>query len=119
VEQGTVLLLSIDAIHMNPRYWSDPHEFKPARFLEGNKIYNTGAFMSFSAGARACIGRRFAEVELITAVALIVLRYKVTVLKEAQFAHETAEETKARVLQARKGLNLQPARVPLLFTRRD
>jgi hypothetical protein len=58
-------------------------------------------------------------VELITAVALIVLRYKVTVLKEAQFAHETTEETKARVLQARKGLNLQPARIPLAFTRRD
>jgi hypothetical protein len=92
--------------------------------------------MSFSTGLRACIGRRFvdgsccdirpslifysfAEVELITAVALIVLRYKVTILKEAQFAHETAEETKARVLQARKGLNLQPVRVPLSFTRRD
>lgn len=45
--------------HSSARYWPDPYEFKPSRFLDEDKICNTGAFKSFSAGLRACTGRRF------------------------------------------------------------
>jgi len=42
-------------IHSIARYWEDPHTFKPERFL---KDWPRDAFLPFSAGARACIGRK-------------------------------------------------------------
>ena len=52
-------------------------------------------------------------------LSIIVLHYKVTVLEEPQFAHETVEERKARVLQMYKPLLVKPVRVPLVFTPRE
>ena len=37
------------------KYWPDPDEFRPSRFLND---YNKDIFMSFSSGERPCIGRR-------------------------------------------------------------
>jgi len=44
-----------DVIYSKARYWEDPHAFKPERFL---KDWPRDAFLPFSAGARACIGRK-------------------------------------------------------------
>jgi len=72
VPKGTTLMPMVTAMHHNrtcelcliyrnrltflaAKYWPDPYEFRPSRFLEN---YNKDAFIPFSAGARACIGRR-------------------------------------------------------------
>ncbi|KAH6584488.1 hypothetical protein BASA61_007445 [Batrachochytrium salamandrivorans] len=39
--------------------------------------YNRFAFIPFSEGARSCLGKRFAQVEFITALALIVQKYTI------------------------------------------
>lgn len=39
---------------LTARYWEDPFSFKPERFLGE---WNKDAFIPFSGGARACIGR--------------------------------------------------------------
>ena len=36
------------------RYWGDPHAFNPKRFMSD---WDKDAFIPFSGGARACIGR--------------------------------------------------------------
>lgn len=92
--------------------------------------------MPFSSGPRACIGRkfvdssfisfymlreiarRFFETEGIAVLTMLVLKYRITVKEEPEFANETFEEKKARVTQSRPGLTLTPTRVPLTFTRR-
>ena len=62
---------------------------------------------------------RFSEIEALTAIALIVLHYRVEVLEEPQFTHETFEQRKERVLKAHPGpLTLTPTRVPLQLIRR-
>ena len=38
------------------KYWENPHEFDPSRFLKPD--WPRDAFMPFSGGARSCIGRR-------------------------------------------------------------
>jgi len=116
VPQGTRLVISTTGLHYNPRYWNDPHTFNPWRFLE--KDWPRDAFMPFSAGARACIGRKFFETEGVAALTMLVSRYKITVKEEPQFANETFEERKTRVLSTRAVLTLTPVRVPLVFTRR-
>ncbi|EIM88971.1 cytochrome P450 [Stereum hirsutum FP-91666 SS1] len=114
--KGTYITIDTPGLHYNPRYWSDPHSFKPERFLGD---WPRDAFVPFSAGPRACIGRRFFETEGIAILIMLISRYKVTVKEEPQFANETFEERKARVLAAKPVLTLSPTRVPLTFTKRE
>lgn len=116
VPKGTQIALDTAGLHYNPLYWEDPHAYKPDRFLSD---YNRDAFLPFSAGSRSCIGRRFFEVEGISALTLILSKYKISIKEEPQFSHETFEQRKERVLNARAGITVTPIRVPLVFTRRD
>lgn len=36
IETGTPLLISIVALHHDPKYWNDPYKFDPDRFNEEN-----------------------------------------------------------------------------------
>jgi hypothetical protein len=73
--KGTHIGLSAIALHFNrkvvlqwhkpgtedeftAKYWRDPKVFNPDRFLGD---WNRDAFLPFSAGARSCIGRRYAR----------------------------------------------------------
>ncbi|KIM26477.1 hypothetical protein M408DRAFT_9898 [Serendipita vermifera MAFF 305830] len=79
--------------------------------------YNRDAFIPFAAGPRACIGRRFSEVEAVTFLAHLILRYRFepTPMRDG----ETFEERKERVLRWHQGsITLAPQKVPLMFSRR-
>jgi len=113
--KGTDIVLDVVGTHYNPRYWDDPLTFNPSRFLQD---WPRDAFMPFSAGARACIGRKFAETEGTAVLTMLISQYKVTITEEPQFANETFEEKRSRIISARVGLTLTPVRIPLTFTRR-
>jgi len=115
VPQGTGVALHVPGLHYNPRYWEEPHAFKPSRF---RKDYPKDAFVPFSAGARACVGRGFFETSGTAFLTMLVQRYKIEVKEDPQFAGETFEERVARVAMAKAGLTLTPVRVPLVFKRR-
>ena len=56
----------------DPRYFPQPEEFLPERWLRENTGYlsyknaHPFACMPFGFGPRSCIGRRFAELEITT-----------------------------------------------------
>ncbi|KAK7682022.1 hypothetical protein QCA50_014986 [Cerrena zonata] len=115
VPKGSILSLNFYALHYNPKYWENPHAFKPSRFLGD---WPRDAFMPFSAGSRSCIGRRFAELESMVVLAMIVKNYKIAVKEEPQFAGETLEQRKERLFQVTFAITQAPVRVPLVFTKR-
>ncbi|KZP15280.1 cytochrome P450 [Athelia psychrophila] len=115
VPAGTSISIDTPGLHYNPRYWKDPHAFKPERFM---RDWPREAFLPFSAGARACLGRKFFETEGIIILTMMVSRYKIDVMDEPQFSGESFEQKKARVLKSHSGLTQTPVRVPLVFTRR-
>ncbi|THV03109.1 cytochrome P450 [Dendrothele bispora CBS 962.96] len=115
IPKGTSIVINTPGLHNNPRYWKDPEEFRPERFLED---WPRDAFAPFSVGARACIGRKFFETEGITILTMLVSKYKIEVKEEPQYVNETFEERKARIFQTSPGLTLTPIRVPLIFKRR-
>ncbi|KAH9474466.1 Cytochrome P450 monooxygenase 124 [Psilocybe cubensis] len=115
VPAGTDINILTAGLHYNPRYWDDPHTFKPERFL---KDWPRDAFMPFSAGPRACLGRKFFETEAIATVVMLVSRYKITVMEEPKFAGETFEQRKARVMACDRYITTVPTKIPLVFTRR-
>ncbi|KAL2840673.1 cytochrome P450 [Aspergillus pseudoustus] len=85
IPPGTQIILCPYAINRSPELWGpDAGEFKPERWIspETGKANNDGgmgsnyAYMTFSHGARSCIGQNFAKAELRTLVAVFVARFR-------------------------------------------
>lgn len=62
----------------DPKYYDEPNEFRPERFSEEelNKRPKC-AYLGFGEGGRACIGQRFALVQLKVALVHITLNFHV------------------------------------------
>ncbi|KAK0241060.1 cytochrome P450 [Armillaria nabsnona] len=114
VPRGAMVRIDVVGLHYNPRYWKDPEMFNPLRFLDN---WPREAFMPFSQGARACIGRKFFETEAIAVLTMIISKYKIIVKEKPG---ETFRERKERILKSRHGgLFLTPVKTPLVFTKRE
>ncbi|KDQ08116.1 hypothetical protein BOTBODRAFT_180138 [Botryobasidium botryosum FD-172 SS1] len=117
IPKGSTVSMDVPGFNYNPRYWDEPYEFKPDRFMGK---YDKDTFIAFSLGPRACLGRRFSEVEAVAALSLITLRYQIK-LDPARFTiipDESHLAMRARLLKIRQGLTLAPASLPLLFRKR-
>ena len=67
VKKGSTIAVSPLITQRDPRWWTDPDQFIPERFLEGHELFNKApknAFIPFSVGKRNCIGARFALLEM-------------------------------------------------------
>ncbi|KAH9003544.1 cytochrome P450 [Lactarius hatsudake] len=115
VPSGTRVRFHVPGLHYNPKYWKDPHTFRPERFLEE---WPRNAFLPFSSGARGCLGKRFFETESIAAVTMMISRYRVEVKEEPEFLGETFEQRYARITAFDQKVTITPRRVPLVFKRR-
>ncbi|KAM0010690.1 putative flavonoid 3'-monooxygenase [Helianthus debilis subsp. tardiflorus] len=62
IPKGSTLLFNLWAIARDPKFWTDPLEFKPTRFLPGGEKSNVDIrgndfeVMPFGAGRRMCVG---------------------------------------------------------------
>ncbi|XP_053432616.1 cytochrome P450 4X1 [Nycticebus coucang] len=108
VPAGMTVVLSIWGLHHNPTVWKNPKVFDPLRFSpENSDQRHPHAFLPFSAGPRNCIGQQFAIVELKVAIALILLRFKVSLdrTKPVAFMNRI-------VLKPKHGLYLHLTKLP-------
>lgn len=99
----------------NPRYFPDPHLYKPSRWYDQETGGAPDSFTAFSVGPRACIGRRFAAVEAVCWLAMLLRDFKVEVPSRPG---ETREETRERVMQAQLIMTLSVGDVPIRLIRR-
>ena len=88
IDTEAQLVVNVDAIHHNSKYYPNPEKFDPQRFLKsekkmvsllqedqtGKKIAND--HMAFGAGRRACLGRKISEEFLVTALIHLTQTYK-------------------------------------------
>ncbi|EFX01173.1 cytochrome p450 monooxygenase [Grosmannia clavigera kw1407] len=87
---GMTVILSVITVQRHPRYWPaagadekpDVDDFVPGRwFRDGGEDEDQdieeheGSFVPFSDGARSCLGRRIAQVEILAALAVLFQRH--------------------------------------------
>lgn len=78
IPKGTVLLMNIYAMHHDPKYWQDPDEFRPERFLheEGHFVIPNASYLPFSLGKRVCLGQSLVKRELFMIMCHLLKNFK-------------------------------------------
>jgi cytochrome P450 len=84
IPKGVTAYVLISRLHYDPNVFPDPFEFRPERFLKENQSQSESAFSftPFSAGARNCIGQRFAMNELRVVLAKVLLNFEIKSLEK-------------------------------------
>lgn len=101
---GTVLSVPTYSIHHSISIWGpDADDFRPERWDDATDRQKN-AFIPFSYGPRACIGRNIAEMELKLIVAAWVRRYDVVLRQEG--------------METREGFLRKPVALEIGFKRR-
>ncbi|KAG6909423.1 hypothetical protein DXG01_000576 [Tephrocybe rancida] len=112
--KGSAVALDLIGIQYNPRYFPDPEEFKPSRWYGVSS--ESEVFSAFSLGPRACIGRKFATVEAVAFLTMLLREWRVD---PAFKAGETTAAWRERVLSMpTMGLTLGVKDASVSLTRR-
>ena len=83
VRRGTTVFMSQWVTHRDARFFDDPLEFRPERWLDGlAKRLPKYAYFPFGGGPRVCIGNGFAMMEAILLLATIGPQYRFTLEPE-------------------------------------
>ncbi|CAB4485413.1 cytochrome P450 [Rhizophagus irregularis] len=105
---NTTLLVNAWQIHHDPKYWENPKQYNPERFLNNEKRHPF-AWIPFSAGPRNCIGQNFSLMEQKVIISMLLLKYNWTLPKNSI--------NKDKLLLAPQFL-LRPVDLKLVFTER-
>ncbi|EJT99806.1 cytochrome P450 [Dacryopinax primogenitus] len=118
VPKGTVFWIDIWAVHRMKMWWGeDAEEFRPDRFLDTAEYkWPRDAFMPFSLGARACIGARFATLEGMLILSLLVREYEICLTPEMEAL--PVEERMRQMLSWKIGVAIQAKGAKVLLKKR-
>jgi cytochrome P450 len=72
IPAGVTLMPISSVVHMDPRVYDEPEEFRPERFLD--KRPGSYTWFPFGGGTRRCIGAAFAQTEMRVALRTILDR---------------------------------------------
>ncbi|EFA81145.1 cytochrome P450 family protein [Heterostelium album PN500] len=76
IPKETHMLMNIYSVHHNPKYWPNPEQFNPDRFLEPENVNNHETWIPFGVGPRNCVGLNLAMEEIYVAFSNILLNFK-------------------------------------------
>ncbi|KAJ3570152.1 hypothetical protein NPX13_g5828 [Xylaria arbuscula] len=82
VTTNDAIICNTQGLHHDRRVWGDDADvFRPERLMDGGwEKLPRNAWKPFGNGARACIGRFFAEQEMIMAIALLLQRFQISMV---------------------------------------
>jgi len=108
IPKDTRVVINTIAAHHSSKYWDDPKVFRPSRFLGEERKHSLHKIFAFATGPRMCLGHKFAVLEAITCLTLILKNYSFTVVPNFKWNSKILAITR----QPEGGL-------PLIMKRRD
>ncbi|TDD16613.1 cytochrome P450 [Nonomuraea diastatica] len=83
LHRGEQVMFSAYHLHRDPRWWDNPDEFRPERWLGQDRPYAGRAYIPFGAGPRHCFGNQLSITHLTLAIAWLADAYDIEVLNSA------------------------------------
>ncbi|XP_030788466.1 cytochrome P450 3A5 isoform X3 [Rhinopithecus roxellana] len=85
IPKGAMVVIPTYALHHDPKYWTEPEEFRPERFSKKNKdSIDPYIYTPFGTGPRNCIGMRFALMNMKLALIKVLQNFSFKPCKETQ-----------------------------------
>lgn len=106
VPVGTLVILSPWLLHRRAADWPAPLTFDPSRFAAARSATPRGGYLPFGAGPRLCIGRDFALVETVLALAALLRGHRVSLPVTASGLARRPVVEASVTLRPRGGLSL-------------
>ncbi|KAL3861315.1 hypothetical protein ACJMK2_007351 [Sinanodonta woodiana] len=85
IPKGCIVVFPLYTMGRNEKVYKDPHHFKPERWFRdpnSTKSHDPFAFIPFGFGTRMCIGRRIAELEMHTFLAMLYKRFQTELIND-------------------------------------
>ncbi len=79
IAKGSLVVIPIWSIHHDKRWFPNPDEFRPDRFMPGAPGIPRSAFMPFGVGPHFCLGQHFAMVEMALIAAKLIRLYDLSI----------------------------------------
>ncbi|KAI5116138.1 hypothetical protein M0805_006319 [Coniferiporia weirii] len=137
VKEGSILILDMVAMCYDPDTFPDPEAFNPRRWSKSSKpasfastskatqadevtgsspISTLEGFIGFSYGPRTCIGHKFAKVEAVAFLTLLLREWRIVPVMNVG---ESRDDWRSRILKPAFGQALLIGNVPLKLMRRN
>ncbi|KAH9973813.1 cytochrome P450 [Lactifluus volemus] len=94
IPKGLSVIVDMIGIQYNPRYFPDPYKYDPSRWR--GVVAESEEITAFSVGPRTCLGRKFAVVEAVCFLTLLIRDWMVEPIMNPG---ETGEQWRDRVMQ--------------------
>ncbi|KAA0191912.1 Cytochrome P450 CYP18H1 [Hyalella azteca] len=76
IPKGSSVVALLYACHMSPKYWDEPQEFRPERFInEQGRLTCPQAFIPFGKGQRNCLGDTIAQSEIFLLLTALIQNF--------------------------------------------
>jgi cytochrome P450 len=82
LKTGDQVLFSLYRLHRDPRWWSDPDQLMPERWLDPRAVPVRHTYLPFGAGPRVCVGTQLGMMQLTLATFWLVTGMNMTRLEE-------------------------------------
>lgn len=109
VEKGTIVFISIEGLHRDPKYFENPDDFIPERFEGEQSAHKTFAekpLLAFGDGPRGCIGIRLAKIQSKLGIISLLRKFKFE-LSEEHKNKKLEIDPKSIAKAALQGINLK------------
>lgn len=85
VEPSTWIVIPVQSLQEDPRYWDNPEEFDPERFSPDRKNnIEKFVFLPFGDGPRICVGMRMAMLQMKQCLAVLLRKYSLELSLKTQ-----------------------------------